>query len=74
MFVGGTRDRRFRAFDASTGVQLWETVLDDNVNANPMIYRGADGRQYVAVVAGEQLHAFSLPPDESAHQDTAVGN
>jgi quinoprotein glucose dehydrogenase len=60
VFVGGTRDRRFRAFDASTGEQLWETVLDANANANPMIYLGNDGRQYVAVVAGDTLVSFAL--------------
>ena len=60
VFVGGTRDRRFRAFDASTGTQLWETTLENNVNANPMSYLGSDGRQYVAVVAGDTLVAFAL--------------
>ena len=61
IFVGGTRDRRLRAFEATTGTQLWEALLDNNVNANPMIYRGEDGRQFVAVVAGDQLVAFALP-------------
>lgn len=60
VFVGATRDRRFRAFDASTGEQLWEVVLDASVNANPMIYVGNDGRQYVAAVAGDMLVSFAL--------------
>jgi quinoprotein glucose dehydrogenase len=60
VFVGATNDRRFRAFDAASGEELWVTELDANVNANPMIYQGRDGRQYVAVVAGEQLVAFAL--------------
>lgn len=60
VFVGATRDRRFRAFDASTGEQLWEAVLDASVNANPLIYLGNDGRQYVAAVAGDTLVSFAL--------------
>ncbi len=60
VFVGATRDRRFRAFDSSTGEQLWEVILDSSVNANPMIYLGNDGRQYVAAVAGDTLVAFAL--------------
>jgi hypothetical protein len=31
------------------------------VNANPMIYRGKGGRQFVAAVATDTLVAFSLP-------------
>jgi glucose dehydrogenase len=61
VFVGGTRDHRFRAFDASTGDLLWEARLDENANANPMIYLGDDGRQYVAVVAGSTLVSYALP-------------
>jgi quinoprotein glucose dehydrogenase len=60
VFVGATSDRRFRAFDVATGEQLWEVVLEANVNANPMTYLGKDGRQYVAAVAGDTLVAFAL--------------
>ncbi len=61
VFVGATSDRRFRAFDAQTGNQLWEVTLESNVNANPMTYIGGDGKQYVAAVAGDKLVAFTLP-------------
>ncbi len=60
LFVGGTGDQRFRAFDAATGTQVWEARLDGNVQANPMTYLGNDGRQYVAVVADDMLVAFAL--------------
>ena len=60
VFVGATNDRRFRAFDAKTGKELWAAKLDEQVNANPMTYRGKDGKQYVAVVAGGTLVAFAL--------------
>ncbi len=61
VFVGATGDRRFRAFDADSGEQLWETMLESNANANPLIFQARDGRQYVAVVAGDTLVAFTIP-------------
>jgi len=32
-----------------------------NVAANPISYRGRNGKQYVAFVANSQLVAFTLP-------------
>lgn len=60
VFVGATNDRRFRAFDADTGEQLWETKLTGNANANPMTYRGRDGKQYVAINASGVIMVYSL--------------
>ena len=60
VFVGSTNDKRFRAFDSKTGRELWAAQLDAQVNANPATYRGKDGKQYVAVVAGDTLVAFAL--------------
>ena len=61
MFVGATNDKRLRAFDAKNGKELWSVKLGSQANANPMTYRGKDGKQYVAVVAGDKLVAFALP-------------
>jgi glucose dehydrogenase len=61
VFVGATNDRRFRAFDAKSGKQLWEAQLGGNANANPMTYTGRDGKQYVAVISGATVNAFALP-------------
>jgi len=61
VFVGATNDKRFRAFDATTGKQLWEAALRNSANANPMSYRGKSGRQYVAINAGGTMVAYSLP-------------
>ena len=60
VFVGATNDRRFRAFDAQTGQQLWEAQLRANANANPMTYRGSSGKQYVAINAGGTIISYSL--------------
>src|SRR5579871_5164942 len=51
VFIGSTSDRRFRAFDSKSGKELWTFKLDHVATANPMTYRGRDGKQYVAIVA-----------------------
>jgi quinoprotein glucose dehydrogenase len=61
VFVGATNDKRFRAFEARNGRELWSVQLPAQVNANPMSYRGNDGRQYVAAVVDDTLVAFALP-------------
>jgi len=47
----GDRSGSFRALDARTGAILWQTRLGAPPNAFPVTYE-ADGRQYVAIVAG----------------------
>ena len=61
VFVGATSDRRFRAFDARTGSELWSATLANNANANPMSYTGRSGKQRVAIVAGDTVNVFALP-------------
>jgi quinoprotein glucose dehydrogenase len=76
VFIGGTDDHRFRAFDSRTGKELWTQKLEYNAQSLPISYRGKDGRQYVAVVAAggigdrradgkadnnQALIAFALP-------------
>jgi len=61
VFVGATSDRRFRAFDAKTGKELWAVAVQANANANPMSYQGKSGKQHVAVVAGNTLMVYALP-------------
>jgi len=51
VFIGATVDRRFRAFDAKTGKELWVTELPANGNATPATYMGKDGAQYVVIAA-----------------------
>jgi len=62
VIVGATTDRRLRAFDAKSGKELWTSArLEGQVNANPMTYRGKNGKQYVAAVATDSLVVFALP-------------
>ena len=55
VFVGASNDRRFRAFDARTGAELWVTELPLSAHAVPITYLAADGRQYVAIAAAGRL-------------------
>jgi len=52
VFIAATNfDKRFRAFDKSTGELLWETTLPFAGNATPATY-AVNGRQYVVIAAG----------------------
>ena len=51
IFAGGTPDRMFRAFDASTGDVLWEMPTNSGVTAVPSSF-SVDGKQYIAVQSG----------------------
>jgi quinoprotein glucose dehydrogenase len=59
VFIAGTVDRRFRAFDSSTGATLWEARLDAEGHTTPMTYLAPNGRQYVVVMT-TGLNAFAL--------------
>ena len=61
LFLASTDDNRLRALDATTGRELWVSRMDRRGNANPMTYLGADGRQYVVVVATDAVLAYQLP-------------
>jgi quinoprotein glucose dehydrogenase len=69
VFIGSTSDNRLRAFDSKTGKELWVIKLEHTATANPMTYRGTNGKQYVAIVAAagggsattQGLVVFALP-------------
>ena len=71
VFIAGTVDSSFRAFDASSGKLLWDQKLPASGNATPMTYE-VGGKQFVVIAAGgnqnireggqaDALVAFSLP-------------
>jgi quinoprotein glucose dehydrogenase len=51
VFIGATRDKKFRAFDKDTGEILWEYELPAGGNATPSVYE-VDGKQYIVIAAG----------------------
>jgi membrane-bound PQQ-dependent dehydrogenase (glucose/quinate/shikimate family) len=71
VFIAATNDKRFRAFNAHTGQEIWSTVLDASGHATPATYLGPNGRQYIVIAAGgggffgsssaDSLIAFALP-------------
>jgi len=48
----GTMDGWFKAVDAKSGAPLWQYRTASGVIGQPISYRGPDGRQYIAVLAG----------------------
>jgi quinoprotein glucose dehydrogenase len=52
LFIGASNfDKKFRAYDSSTGKLLWETNLPFSGNATPATY-SVNGRQFVVIAAG----------------------
>lgn len=51
VFMGGTNDRYFHAFDAKTGKLLWQQRTNSGITGVPTSYY-IDGVQYVAVLSG----------------------
>ncbi len=67
IFISGSEDKKFRAFEKSTGKHLWETTLPALANATACTYQ-VNGKQYVAISVGGtnenpsgSIMAFSLP-------------
>jgi len=48
----GTLDGWLKAVSAKTGQLLWKFKLGSGIVGAPITYRGADGKQYIAVYAG----------------------
>ncbi len=51
IFIGGSKDAKFHAFDKTTGKLLWDYQLDAGGYATPCTY-SVNGRQYVTIAAG----------------------
>ena len=56
-FIAGTFDQHLRAFDVSSGKELWSESLPAAAHALPMTYV-AGGRQYLVIAAGghDRMH------------------
>ena len=48
----GTLDNWFKAVDARSGKELWRFKVGSGIVGQPVVYRGPDGKEYVAVLAG----------------------
>lgn len=56
LFIGAAMDSYLRAFNASTGEEIWQGKLPAGGQATPMTYEWA-GRQYVVISAGGHSEA-----------------
>jgi len=78
VFMGGTMDRRLRAFDVRTGKMLWSDVLPNNGQATPITYLSPrTGKQYVvlavpAVDNPEVAHRAEPEAQRGARETTPV--
>lgn len=63
VFIGATLDHYLRAFDVSTGAELWKGRLPTAATATPMTYEW-NGRQYVVIFAGGYSNVDAPPGDE----------
>ena len=72
VFMAGTLDPAIRAFDVSTGKELWKGELPTSARSTPMTFQGPNGKQYVVISAGghgipggpplgDYVVAFALP-------------
>ena len=75
VFVGGSPDNYLRAFDVTTGEEIWKARLPASGQATPMTYYlDQTSRQYVVIAAGghpraglaagDYVIAFALPIDD----------
>jgi quinoprotein glucose dehydrogenase len=70
VFIGGTKDEKFHAYDKASGQLLWEYTLPAGGYATPCTY-AVNGKQYVVIAAGgggklrtksgDAFVAFALP-------------
>jgi quinoprotein glucose dehydrogenase len=64
VFTGISNEHVLRAFDASTGEELWQGDLPTAGNALPMTYQlSPGGKQYVVIAAGGHWSGGSPPGD-----------
>lgn len=62
-FLGAAVDNYIRAYDVTTGRQLWEGRLPAGGQATPMTYTAGD-KQYVLIVAGGHGSVGTKPGDD----------
>jgi quinoprotein glucose dehydrogenase len=69
LFIAGTKDSKFRAYNMKTGEMVWETTLPVAAFATPSTYE-VNGKQYIALPCGgtklgapkgDSYIAFTLP-------------
>jgi PQQ-dependent dehydrogenase (methanol/ethanol family) len=70
----GTMDGWFKAVDARSGSLLWQFKTGSGVIGQPITYRGPDGKQYVAVLAGVGGWPGSVVVNDLDTRDASASN
>ena len=63
VFVGATSDKRVRAFDSTSGKELWQAKMTAEVNSNPISYGGKSGKLHGGGEGGTRI----LPAEHRRH-------
>jgi PQQ-dependent dehydrogenase (methanol/ethanol family) len=68
----GTMDGWFKAVDANSGKLRWRAKVDSGIIGQPVAFRGADGRDYVAVISGVGGWAGALVSGQLDPRDSSA--
>ncbi len=60
LLFAATAEGNLMALDAKTGKYLWRTQTGASILSSPISY-SVEGKQYIAVSAGQVLYSFALP-------------
>jgi PQQ-dependent dehydrogenase (methanol/ethanol family) len=69
----GTMDGFFKAVDAKTGALLWRFKTSSGIIGQPIAFRGANGKQHIAVLSGVGGWAGVTVSQEVDARDGTVG-
>jgi PQQ-dependent dehydrogenase (methanol/ethanol family) len=69
----GTMEGYFKAVDARSGAPLWQFKTGSGIIGQPVTYRGPDGKQYVAVLAGVGGWAGAIVAGDLDARDSTAG-
>jgi quinoprotein glucose dehydrogenase len=64
VFMAGTLDPAIRAFDVSTGKELWKATMPTSARSTPATFRAPNGKQYLVISAGGHGIPGAAPPGD----------
>ena len=70
----GTMDGWFKAANAKTGEPLWQFKCGSGIIGQPIVYKGPDGHEYVAVLSGVGGWAGGIVTGDLDPRDATAGN
>lgn len=61
VFIAASVEQAIRAYDVTTGAELWKARLPAGGQATPMTYRSPSGRQFLVIAAGGKTSIKTTP-------------